>query len=59
MSTSQENVPESKPKQEPASANSHSEKTERTGFRVGLALLSAMVGGAVKAVVEHFLKDNK
>ncbi|MFF8386117.1 hypothetical protein ACF053_21050 [Streptomyces kanasensis] len=59
MSTSQENFPESKPKQESPRGNSQSGARERNGFRIGLALASAVVSGAVKAVVEYFLKDNK
>lgn len=59
MSASQKKIPELDPKRESGSAKAQSEATERTSLRVGLALASAAVGGAVKAVVEHFLKENQ
>ncbi|MFG2515506.1 hypothetical protein [Streptomyces sp. NPDC048584] len=59
MSTSQKKTFEPNPERESASVNSQSEAEERTGLRVGLALASAAIGGAMKAVVEHFLNDNQ
>ncbi|CCK32966.1 hypothetical protein BN159_p94 (plasmid) [Streptomyces davaonensis JCM 4913] len=56
MSTPQKRNPE----QEPAAVmNAQSEEMQRSGFRVGLALISAAVGSAAKAVVEHFLKNDQ
>ncbi|MEU7011523.1 hypothetical protein [Streptomyces sp. NPDC046332] len=60
MSTYQKRNPEPSPEQEPAaSMDTQSEEMKRTGLRVGLALVSAAVGGATKAVVEHFLKNDQ
>ncbi len=59
MSTSQKEIPESNPKQESGSANTPGEAMERTSIRIGLALASAAVGGAAKAIFEHFLKEDQ
>lgn len=60
MSAFQKKPPEDpNPKQESGPGNAQTEAVERTSLRVGLALASAAVGGAVRAFVEHFLKDDQ
>lgn len=59
MSTPQEKAPDPNTQQESKPASSQGGKAERTGLRVALALASAAVGGAAKAVIEHVLKDDE
>ncbi|WUH89776.1 hypothetical protein OG900_06265 [Streptomyces sp. NBC_00433] len=59
MSTTRKKNPEPNPERQSIAVNSTSETWERSGLRVGLALVSAAVGGAAKAVVDHFLKDSQ
>lgn len=59
MSVPQEKAPDPNTQESKPACSPQGGKAERTGLRVALALASAAVGGAAKAVIEHVLKDDQ